>query len=589
MRQKSWRPGPPSLGRQPQRPPVLHRAHPAQRLLRALLVIVAEPRVEAGHELLGGDPAPVPAVEELALEPAEEPLARRVVRRAPLRRHRAREPVLLAYRDPAGPAVVPAAVGVDPGRLARRQRRAGAREARVRQLRVGRGGDRPRRQAAVEAVQHGREVDLGLPRGRQAELGDVGEPQEVRQAGAEVARDQVGRRVGHLPGVAAPPPRTPEPRDLEPLLAHEAAHGPLAARDAAGREPHAQVAVAARAADGLELLGERRPRLGPPVRGRRGPPRVVVARRRDREPRCQRAQGIRPPERVDERRLLPVRQRGGVGAWVFFYELDHLAHEVVLHPELAHHALELLRVVRQRPRRARRPLRDVPHEGGSPLLRPGPPPVEDRRPRDAEVLRDPRGLLAGEHAEDGALLLVRVQSYRGLARARGLAPPPDPPGERGVARVAELPDGRADVAQPVVGLERRLPLLPGIQGFSSPPGLQDFCRTPGYQSNPFPFFRKADVFLCTSTAEGFSTTASEAAVLGLPVFTTNCAGMDELASIYDAVTICDNSTAAVVDMVLNAVRNRGYEAKAGYAADYFNLEKRIQVIEKLIDGTVDAE
>ena len=119
--------------------------------------------------------------------------------------------------------------------------------------------------------------------------------------------------------------------------------------------------------------------------------------------------------------------------------------------------------------------------------------------------------------------------------------------------------------------------------------LDSYISLMGYQSNPFPFFRKADAFLCTSTAEGFSTTASEAAVLGLPVFTTNCAGMDELASIYDAVTICDNSTAAVVDMVLNAVRNRGYEAKAGYAADYFNLEKRIQVIEKLIDGTVDAE
>ena len=50
------------------------------------------------------------------------------------------------------------------------------------------------------------------------------------------------------------------------------------------------------------------------------------------------------------------------------------------------------------------------------------------------------------------------------------------------AAMASLSDlvGRADVAQPVVGLERRLPLLPGIQGFSSPPGLQDFCRTPSF-------------------------------------------------------------------------------------------------------------
>lgn len=119
--------------------------------------------------------------------------------------------------------------------------------------------------------------------------------------------------------------------------------------------------------------------------------------------------------------------------------------------------------------------------------------------------------------------------------------------------------------------------------------LESYILLMGYQRNPYPYYRFADAFLCTSTAEGFSTTASEAAVLGLPVLTTDCAGMDELASIYKAVTICDNSTDAVVEMVEDAVINKTYQTKASVSGDYFNLENRVKVIENLIDGILDAE
>lgn len=120
-------------------------------------------------------------------------------------------------------------------------------------------------------------------------------------------------------------------------------------------------------------------------------------------------------------------------------------------------------------------------------------------------------------------------------------------------------------------------------------GLESYISLMGYQSNPYPYFREADVFLCTSVAEGFSTTASEAAVLRLPILTTNCAGMDELSSVYSAVTICDNSTNAVVEMIEDAVVNNDSRAEAVLSADYFNLDKRVHAIEDLIDGVLDAE
>lgn len=124
--------------------------------------------VELDHERVGAHPRPVPMVEELVLQPPEEPLARRVVGAAPLCRHASDQSVLVADPYPLRPPVVPAAVRVD------RRRRAGPPlgdrllETRVGEALAGVPADRPRRGPAVEAVDHGAEVDLVAR--RQADL-----------------------------------------------------------------------------------------------------------------------------------------------------------------------------------------------------------------------------------------------------------------------------------------------------------------------------------------------------------------------------------------------------------------------------------
>lgn len=50
----------------------------------------------------------------------------------------------------------------------------------------------------------------------------------------------------------------------------------------------------------------------------------------------------------------------------------------------------------------------------------------------------------------------------------------------------------------------------------------------GYCSNPYPYLAAADLYVCASRAEGYSTAVSEALILGVPVVTTACAGMQEL-------------------------------------------------------------
>lgn len=53
-------------------------------------------------------------------------------------------------------------------------------------------------------------------------------------------------------------------------------------------------------------------------------------------------------------------------------------------------------------------------------------------------------------------------------------------------------------------------------------------RLMGMQENPYAWMQQADLLVCSSFSEGYSTTIVEALALGLPVITTDCAGMKEI-------------------------------------------------------------
>lgn len=59
-------------------------------------------------------------------------------------------------------------------------------------------------------------------------------------------------------------------------------------------------------------------------------------------------------------------------------------------------------------------------------------------------------------------------------------------------------------------------------------GLEDHISFLGFQENPYPYMKAADCIVCSSRYEGFSTVVTEALILGKPIVTTPCSGMDEL-------------------------------------------------------------
>lgn len=58
--------------------------------------------------------------------------------------------------------------------------------------------------------------------------------------------------------------------------------------------------------------------------------------------------------------------------------------------------------------------------------------------------------------------------------------------------------------------------------------LTDTFTFLGYRDNPYKYVKKADLYVCSSRREGFSTAVTEALIVGTPVVSTNCSGAYEL-------------------------------------------------------------
>lgn len=57
---------------------------------------------------------------------------------------------------------------------------------------------------------------------------------------------------------------------------------------------------------------------------------------------------------------------------------------------------------------------------------------------------------------------------------------------------------------------------------------QEYIKFLGFQSNPYKFVSKCDMYICSSFMEGYSTTVCEAMILGNGIVSTNCGGADQI-------------------------------------------------------------
>ena len=118
-------------------------------------------------------------------------------------------------------------------------------------------------------------------------------------------------------------------------------------------------------------------------------------------------------------------------------------------------------------------------------------------------------------------------------------------------------------------------------------GLEHTVYLMGFQSNPYAIMATADLLVCSSRAEGFSTVVTEGVILGLPVVSTDCAGIRELFGEAECGIVTKNDTEdlyrALKSLLCCRERLEAFRLAALKRGDSFSLTNTMKGIENILN------
>lgn len=126
---------------------------------------------------------------------------------------------------------------------------------------------------------------------------------------------------------------------------------------------------------------------------------------------------------------------------------------------------------------------------------------------------------------------------------------------------------------------------PEIEHYIADNGLGERIKLLGFKHNPYKYMACADIFVCSSIAEGFSTAVSEAIILGLGIVTTDCSGMRELLGDSEYGIITENDEAALEQALENVLKNEHVAElrdMARHRSQLFDIRRNIAAIENVL-------
>ena len=131
------------------------------------------------------------------------------------------------------------------------------------------------------------------------------------------------------------------------------------------------------------------------------------------------------------------------------------------------------------------------------------------------------------------------------------------------------------------------PLRGKIEQFIQSNNLEDKVSLLGYQSNPYKYVSKCDLFICSSYSEGFSTAVTEALIVGTPVCTVEVSGMKEMLgdnNEYGIVTDNDEDAlyAGIKRFLDEPELLEEYRQKALLRGKMFNTESTVKAVENML-------
>jgi glycosyltransferase involved in cell wall biosynthesis len=118
-------------------------------------------------------------------------------------------------------------------------------------------------------------------------------------------------------------------------------------------------------------------------------------------------------------------------------------------------------------------------------------------------------------------------------------------------------------------------------------GITNSVTFLGYQTNPYKYVAKCDLFVCASHSEGFSTAATEALIVGTPVCTVEVSGMKEmLGENNEWGIVTENDEEALYQGIKRLLDNPAllahYKEKAIVRGKSFSTENTVKAVENML-------
>ena len=128
-----------------------------------------------------------------------------------------------------------------------------------------------------------------------------------------------------------------------------------------------------------------------------------------------------------------------------------------------------------------------------------------------------------------------------------------------------------------------------IESFLADHSIESAFTFLGFRENPYPYVANADLFVCSSRREGFSTAVSEALVLGIPVLSTDCSGAYELLGEHGEYGIVtENSEEALFQGIKRLLDNPAllmrYRKAAEERGRHFGTRNTVGAVEEMLES-----
>lgn len=127
-----------------------------------------------------------------------------------------------------------------------------------------------------------------------------------------------------------------------------------------------------------------------------------------------------------------------------------------------------------------------------------------------------------------------------------------------------------------------------IEKYIKENNLKETVKLWGYQENPYKFINKADIYVCSSYIEGYSTAVTEAIIVGKPIVTTRCSGMNEILENGKYGMIVENNEKALYEgikkMLINTELRKKYENLSTKRKEYFNIGNQLKQVADILNN-----